>query len=187
MLTVSALLLSITMPTPCWTGRPALRYLLPSPGQGSAMQRNRSQSGLAPNAAVSQPPGGGSIQMTTDAVAGQAIVAGGHRLENPQVSVLDGDDIGPTRQRLPGAGPVTAEQLDDDPEEQVQQGVSGQLCQPDVEPEFLDCGLAHFVSGLEVGAERGPVGIEEGRHLGFAAPLDDFVDVVDLDGVPDAA
>src|ERR1700757_2543075 len=101
MLTFSALLLSITMPTPCWTGRPALRYLSPYPGQGSAMQRNRSQSGLAPNAAVSQPPGGGSIQMTTDAVAGQAIVAGGHRLENPQGGALDGGGVGPPRRGRP--------------------------------------------------------------------------------------
>ena len=97
--------------------------------------------------------------MTADAVTGQAVVAGGYRLENPQVSVLDGDDVGPGRQRLPGAGPVPAEQLDDDPEEQVQQCVAGQLCQSDVEPEFLDCGLANFVSGFWAVAERGPVGI----------------------------
>src|ERR1700756_1024042 len=175
------------MPTPCWTGRPAFALPKPIPRERLHYAGNRSQSKLASDAAVSQPPGGGSVQMTTDAVAGQAVVAGGYRLEDPQVSTLDGDDVGPRRQRLPGAGPVPAEQLDDDPKEQVQQCVAGQLCQSDVEPEFLDCGLAHFASGLEVFAERGPVGIEEGRHLGFGPPLDDFCDVVDLDGVADAA
>src|ERR1700741_762774 len=175
------------MPTPCWTGRPAFASPRPIPRERLRYAGNRSQSKLASDAALSQPPGGGSVQMATDAVTGQAVVAGGDRLEDPQVSTLDGDDVGPCRQRLPGAGPVSGEQLDDDPKEQVQQRVAGQLCQSDGEPEFLDGGLALFVRGLEVFAERGPVGPEEGRHVGFGPPLDDFSDVVDLDGVADAA
>ena len=50
-----------------------------------------------------QPPRGGRIQMPTGAVPGQAVVAGGDRLENPQVRMLDGDHVIPGRQGLPGS------------------------------------------------------------------------------------
>ena len=33
--------------------------------------------------------------MATDAIAGQAVVTGCNRFQNPQVGVLDGDEIGP--------------------------------------------------------------------------------------------
>ena len=43
--------------------------------------------------------------------AGQAIVAAAIASKNfLQVSVLDGDYVGPSRQRLPGAGPAAVEQ-----------------------------------------------------------------------------
>ena len=70
--------------------------------------------------------------MTTDAVAGQAFVTVPDRLENPQVSALDGDDVAPGRQALPGAGPMPAEQLDDDPQEQLQQGIAGEFGKSDM-------------------------------------------------------
>ena len=71
--------------------------------------------------------------MTTDAVAGQAVVTVPDRVENPQVSALNGDDVAPGRQALPGAGPVPAEQLDDDPQEQIQQRIAGELGKSDME------------------------------------------------------
>ena len=58
--------------------------------------------------------------MSTGAVPGQAVVAGGDRLENPPVRMLDGDHVIPGRQGLPGTGPMPAEQLDDDAEKQLQ-------------------------------------------------------------------
>ena len=83
--------------------------------------------------------------MTTGAIAGEAVVAGLDRLQNPKMGVLDGHDVGPGRQRLPGAGPVPTEQLDDDSEEKVQQRVAGQLGQSQVKPKLLDGGLAERV------------------------------------------
>src|SRR5262249_16117952 len=120
----------------------------PYPRRAFTMRITDHKTGLIREPGWLQPPGGGSVQMTTNAVSRQAVVPGRYRPENPQVSMLNGDDVGPARQRLPGAGPVPAEQLDDDPQKQVQQRVAGQLRQSDVEPKFLGCGLADVVSGL---------------------------------------
>src|ERR1700757_3326148 len=121
--------------------------------------------------------------MTTDAIAGEAVVAALDRLQNPRMRMLDGHDVGPRRQRLPGAGPVPAKQLDDDPEEKFQYCVAGQLRQSQMEPKLLDGGLAHIAGALSGFSVR----CQEGRQLGLGAPLDRFGDVVDLDGVPDTA
>src|SRR3984957_12862043 len=91
-----------------------------------------------------EPRGGRRIQMAPDPIAGQAVVASPYRLKNPQVSMLYGDDVAPSRQRLPGAGPMPAEQLDDDPQEKLQQRIAGKLRQSHVEPEFLDSGRSHI-------------------------------------------
>ena len=89
----SALLLSTTMPTPCWTGRPASRYLPPYPGQASATQAIVHNVVSPPNTSALQPPGSGSIQVTTDAVAGQTVVSGRYRLE----TIVPGQYPGRTR------------------------------------------------------------------------------------------
>ena len=102
----------VSLPTPRWTGR---RFLPHTHDKPSLYVRCQSSPG--PGAGVLEPPGGGSVQVTTDAVAGKAVVAGRNRLENPKMSVLNRDDVAPGRQRLPGAGPVPSEQLDDYPKE----------------------------------------------------------------------
>src|SRR5271165_1294366 len=97
--------------------------------------------------------------MTADAITGQAVVPGLDRLQNPQMSMLDGHDVSPGRRRLPRAEPVPAEQLDDDSEKQAQQRVAGQLRQSDVEPKLLNSGLAHVTGGFSrVSIEQGPMG-----------------------------
>ena len=80
-----------------------------------------------------EPPGRGGIQVTPDAVTGQAVVALRDRLDDPQVSVPHVDQIAVARDRLLSACPVPAEELDKDPQEQLEHGVAGPRRQPSVE------------------------------------------------------
>src|ERR1700742_3818912 len=109
-----------------------------------------------------EPPRRGGVQMTANAIAGQALVAGLDGVENPQVSVVNGKHVRPGRGRLPGARPVPAEQLDDDPKKEVQQRVAGQLRQSDAEPDLLGGGRAD-IAGLFafVVLGRGPMAGEK--------------------------
>ncbi len=66
-------------------------------------------------------------------MTGQAVVALRDRLDDPQVSVSYFDQIAVARDRLLSACPVPAEELDKDPQEQLEHGVTGQRRQPGVE------------------------------------------------------
>ena len=86
--------------------------------------------------AGSQPPGCCGVEMSPDAVTGQAVVAVGDGLDDAQVGMPDVDEIAVTWDRLVGAGPVSAKQLDEDPQEQLQHGVAGQRRQSGMEQEL---------------------------------------------------
>lgn len=83
--------------------------------------------------AGSQPPGRGGVQVTPNAVTCQAVVALRDRLDDPQVSASYVDEIAVARDRLLSACPAPAEELDKDPQEQLEHGVAGQRRQPGVE------------------------------------------------------
>lgn len=122
--------------------------------------------------------------MAAGAATGQAVVTRADRFENPYVGMSHSDHVAPCRQRLLCARQMPAEQLDQYQQEQIQHRIAGRSRQSDVEPKLLDGGRAYIVGGVI--QPRPPQRIEEGRNLRFAAALDNFRDIVDLDGIPDA-
>jgi hypothetical protein len=71
--------------------------------------------------------------VTPGAVTGETVVALRNRLDHPQVSVSYIDEIAVARDRLLSACPVPAEELDKDPQEQLEHGVTGQRRKPGME------------------------------------------------------
>ena len=106
---------------------------------------------------------------------------------DPQVSMSTAT-TSPGRQRLPGAGPVPAEQLDNDPQEQTPaRALPASCASPAWNRNSSTAALRTSVvaGGNLRSAQTG--GCRGSRTSGDSRrPLDDFGHVVDLDGVADA-
>jgi hypothetical protein len=122
--------------------------------------------------------------MPARAVPRHTGVAVEDRVDNPRMRVMDLFGVIGFRHGRHRGRPVSAEQFDQDPQEQVERLVSGEFGEIGVEEELRPSrrltGIALVSPDLGAALRR-----EKHRHIRIGPTLHDLGDVIDFDGVTD--